>query len=122
MVIILSVTSNWTALTSMEIHSTLAPVDANLDAKVTSKSIKDGVYDSRDTTTVLGRSPPKDVAEVDADLRGAVFLEAKAGGESRGEVVKAGKLLRVKAREPPKVAKASETKRSTAAAGVDNKD
>merc|ERR1719370_89435 len=71
-VIILSVTSNWTALTSMETHSTLAPVDANLDAKMTSKSIKDGVYDSRDTPTVLRGSPPKDIAEVDADLRGAV--------------------------------------------------
>merc|ERR1712115_231699 len=46
----------------------------------------------------------------------------KLEGSLEGKVVKAGKPLRVKAREPPKVAKASKTKRSTAATGVDNKD
>ena len=123
MVIVLPVT-NRAAFGSVKSHSSLTTFSANLDAKVAAKSIKEGVDDPWDTTAIPGRPLSKDVTEVNADLRGALVVKAKAGRKPGGEVTEARELLRVESRKPPKVPKSSKPSKVEwpTIAGVNNKN
>jgi len=120
-VVVLPVT-NRAAFGSVKCHSSLTTVSANLNAKVAAKSVKEGVDDPGDATAIPRGPPSKDVTEVDADLRGALVVEAEAGRKPGGEVTEARELLRVESRKLSKVSKSSKPSKAErpTIAGVNN--